>query len=88
MSFEEFQTKARLYVVGALDREDIEAFEEARGEYGERAEEFIRECSRLNSAFALSLRPRAPKPETRDRLLARIRNAMKTNGHGQEAREM
>ena len=60
MSFEEFENKARLYVVGALEGEEFDDFAEARRDYGERAEDFINECRKLNAVFALSLRPHAP----------------------------
>ncbi|MEA3187030.1 MAG: hypothetical protein QOD99_860 [Chthoniobacter sp.] len=80
MNFEEFENKARLYVVGALEAEEFDEFAERRRQFGERAEAFINECRKLNSVFALSLRPHAPKPETRARLLEQIRETMKENG--------
>lgn len=72
MSFEEFQNFARLYVVGGLDEEEMVAFQSIRGFYGEEAEDFLRECRQLNSAFALSLRPQPPREDARDRLMALI----------------
>ena len=81
MNFEEFENKARLYVVGAIDDDDLDAFRQARREFGERAEDFISECRKLNAVFALSLRPRPPRPETREKLLAQIREAMANNGN-------
>ncbi len=81
MNFEEFQNLARLYVVGAIDADDIEGFKTARVEFGQKAEDFIRECRKLNSMFALSLRPQAPRSETRDKLLEKIRATMRENGH-------
>ena len=41
MSFEEFQNQARLYVIGALETEETEAFELARKHFGKPAEDFI-----------------------------------------------
>lgn len=76
MNFDEFQNLARLYVVGALDAEDIDSFKQARAELGVQGEDFIRECRKLNSMFALSLRPQAPRSETREKLLERIRATM------------
>jgi hypothetical protein len=76
MSFDEFQHHARLYVVGALDEEEMASFEEARHAFREEAEEFIRECRKLNAAFALSLRPRAPRADSKDRLMGLIRASM------------
>jgi anti-sigma-K factor RskA len=72
MSFEEFQSLARMYVVGALDDEELTAFEQARQEYGAAAETCVAECERLASAFALSLQPQKPSPDARRDLLARI----------------
>lgn len=73
MNFEAFQNLARLYVVGALDEEDAVDFEKSRLAFGAEAEAFILECERLNAAFALSLRPLPPQPDTKQRLLDRIR---------------
>ena len=85
MNFEEFQNLARLFVVGALEGEDLDHFQNARGEFGSMAEDYIRECHKLNDAFALSLRPMPPRPETRERLLAQIRASMQeTNGTEKE----
>lgn len=82
MNFDEFQNQARLYVVGALDSDEIDAFQLARREFGQEAEDFIRECRRLNSVFALSLRPSKPNPETRERILEQIKRmgAVENNG--------
>ena len=44
MSFDEFQNQARLYVIGALEPEETEAFEEARKDFGQKAEDYIAEC--------------------------------------------
>ena len=86
MSFEEFENQARLYVVGALDSEETENFQHARAEYGGRAEDFINECRKLNSVFALSLRPKKPKPDTRERLLAQIREISSEASHSGNGR--
>lgn len=77
MRFEEFENQARLYIVGALDDAETVAFSEARKQFGERAELFINECQQLNAAFALSLRPRAPKVDAKERLMALIRKSMR-----------
>jgi len=76
MNFDEFENLARLYVVGALDEEEMELFLKARKELGLRAEATITEFRRLSSVFALSLRPHAPKPDTKHKLLARIRESI------------
>lgn len=57
MSFEEFQNSARLYVIGALEPEELQDFEAARKQYGAAAEDFINQCYGLHEAFALSLKP-------------------------------
>jgi hypothetical protein len=72
MSFDEFQNYARLYIVGGLDDEETAAFQRARRFYGQRAEDFVRECRQLNSAFALSLRPHPPREDARERLMSLI----------------
>ncbi|MGV3530926.1 MAG: hypothetical protein ACO1QR_01045 [Chthoniobacteraceae bacterium] len=80
MSFDEFQNYARLYIVGGLDDQEVVAFQRARKFYGDVAEEFIRECRQLNSAFALSLRPEPPREDARDRLMALIEQSSGGNG--------
>lgn len=76
MNSEQFAGKARLFVLGALDEEEMHEFEEARREFGPTGEQVIRECERLSSMFALSLRPTPPKPATKERLLAMIEQAL------------
>jgi hypothetical protein len=76
MSFNEFEHKARLYVVGALDEEETAEFLDARREFGAVGDELIRESQKLAAAFALSLRPQPVPPETKQRLLAMIREAL------------
>lgn len=73
MSFEEFQNRARLYVIGALEPEEVEGFEKARKEYGQPAEDFIAECYNLHEAFALSLRPEKSSDALKDRLMSMVR---------------
>ena len=76
MNFEEFETRARLYVLGALEEDELAEFERERHVFGARAERIIEECQRLNAAFALTLRPTAPKPATKERLLSLIQSAL------------
>ena len=73
MSFEEFQNSARLYVIGALEPEELQDFEAARKKYGAAAEEFINECYTLHEAFALSLKPAKASVAIKDRLMAMVR---------------
>lgn len=77
MSFEEFQNQARLYVIGALEPEELEAFEEAREDFGQKAEDFITKCYSMHEAFALSLRPAKSSDALKDRLMSMVRNRQK-----------
>jgi hypothetical protein len=76
MNFEEFESLARLYVVGALEDGEEDAFMGARKEFGDRAEQIIAEFRQLNSVFALSLRPHPPHPDTKRKLLRAIRQSI------------
>ena len=78
MSFEEFQNQARLYVIGALETDETEAFELARKEFGQKAEDFIADCYSMHEAFALSLRPAKSSDALKDRLMSMVRNRQKT----------
>ena len=73
MSFKEFENRARLYVIGALDDGETHQFEEARAKFGQKAEDFITECYRLHEAFALSLRPAKSSDALKERLMKMVR---------------
>lgn len=73
MSFEEFQNRARLYVIGALEPDDTEEFEKARKEYAQKAEDFIAQCYDLHEAFALSLKPEKTSDALKQRLMTMVR---------------
>jgi hypothetical protein len=73
MSFDEFQNSARLYVIGALEPEELQDFEAARKVFGAAAEEFINQCYSLHEAFALSLKPAKASIAIKDRLMAMVR---------------
>jgi hypothetical protein len=73
MSFEEFQNRARLYVIGALEPEETEEFEQARKQYAQPAEDFIAQCYDLHEAFALSLRPEKSSDALKERLMSMVR---------------
>jgi hypothetical protein len=77
MSFEEFQHHARLYVLGALDEEEMVSFEEGRRKFAAEAEKFIEECRKLNAAFALSLQPHPPREDARERLMSLVRESLR-----------
>jgi hypothetical protein len=73
MNFSEFQNQSRLYVIGALEPEELEEFEKARKKFGKKAEEFITKCYALHEAFALSLRPAKSSAAIKDRLMAMVK---------------
>jgi uncharacterized damage-inducible protein DinB len=73
MSFEEFQNRARLYVIGALEPDETEEFEEARKQFGQKAEETIGHCYALHEAFALSLQPAKTSAKLKERLMSMVR---------------
>jgi hypothetical protein len=78
MNFEEFENQSRLYVIGALDSEELEEFERARAKFGKKAEDFIAECYGLHEAFALSLRPAKSSAAIKERLMAMVRARKET----------
>jgi hypothetical protein len=78
MSFDEFQNQSRLYVIGALEQEETEGFEEARIDFGQKAEDYIAECYNMHEAFALSLRPAKSSQALKERLMAMVRNRQRT----------
>ncbi|HEX8898846.1 MAG TPA: hypothetical protein VF751_09130 [Chthoniobacterales bacterium] len=78
MNFEEFQNQSRLYVIGALDLEELEGYEQARKDFGQKAEDFIGECYSMHEAFALSLRPARSSDALKERLMAMVRNRAKS----------
>ena len=81
MSFEEFQNRSRLYVIGALESDETGEFELARKEFGKKGEDFIGECYALHEAFALSLRPEKSSAALKERLMAdgsRAESALKS----------
>ena len=73
MNFNEFQSQARLYVIGALETEELEEFDQARKKFGKKAEDFISKCYALHEAFALSLRPEKSSGAIKERLMAMVK---------------
>ena len=73
MNFEKFQNQSRLYVIGALEAEEVEEFEKARQKFGKKAEDFIAKCYALHEAFALSLRPAKSSDAIKERLMAMVK---------------
>ena len=73
MNFEQFQNRSRLYVIGALEPDELEEFETARKEFGTKGEDFINECYTLHEAFALSLRPAKSSAALKERLMSMVK---------------
>jgi hypothetical protein len=73
MSFEEFQKQSRLYVIGALEPEELEEFEQERKKFGKKAEDFVTQCYVLHEAFALSLRSVKASATIKERLMSMVR---------------
>jgi hypothetical protein len=73
MNFEQFQNQSRLYVIGALEPEELDDFEKARKKFGKKAEDFITKCYALHEAFALSLRPAKSSDAIKERLMAMVK---------------
>ena len=73
MNFEQFQNQSRLYVIGALEPEELDEFEKARKKFGKKADDFISKCYALHEAFALSLRPAKSSDAIKERLMAMVK---------------
>jgi hypothetical protein len=73
MNIEHFQNQSRLYVIGALEPDELEEFEKARRKFGKKADDFISKCYALHEAFALSLRPAKSSDAIKDRLMAMVK---------------
>ena len=73
MNFSEFQNQSRLYVIGALEPEELEKFEKARKKFEKKGEDFITKCYALHEAFALSLRPAKASAAIKERLMAMVK---------------
>ena len=73
MNFNEFQNQARLYVIGALEPEELEEFENARAKFGKKGEEFVTKCYGLHEVFALSLRPAKASDAIKERLMSMVK---------------
>lgn len=76
MNFAEFQNQSRLYVIGALEADELEEFELERTKFGKKAEHFIAECYSLHEAFALSLRSAKASAAIKERLVCMVQARM------------
>ena len=73
MNFEKFQNQSRLYVIGALESEEVEEFEREREKFGKKAEDFVTQCCALHEAFALSLRSLKASAALKEQLMSMVR---------------
>ena len=73
MNFEEFQNQSRLYVIGALEPEEMEEFERECKKFGKKAEDFVTQCYVSHKAFELSLRPAKASAAIKERLMSMVR---------------
>jgi hypothetical protein len=73
MNFEEFQNQSRLYVIGALEPEEVGEFERERKRFGKKAEDFVTQCYALHEAFALSLRSAKASGAIKEQLMSMVR---------------
>jgi len=74
MSFKDFQNRTRLFVIGALEADEMAEFEQARRQFGQKAEAYIAECYSLSEAFALSLKPAKASDQIKTRLMEMVKN--------------
>ena len=81
MNFEEFQSQSRLYVIGALELEEVEEFERERKKFGKKAEDFVTRCHDLHEAFALSLRSAKAAAAIKERLMSMVRKRVAHAGN-------
>jgi hypothetical protein len=79
MNFEQFQNQSRLYVIGALEPDEVNEFEKARHKFGKKGEDFITKCYALHEAFALSLRPAKSSDAIKERLMAMVKAKKETS---------
>ena len=81
MNFEEFQSQSRLYVIGALEPEEVDEFERERQKFGKKAEDFVTQCYALHEAFALSLRSAKASSAIKERLMSMVREQVAHTGN-------
>ena len=74
MNFEKFQNQSRLYVIGALESEEVEEFEREREKFGKKAEDFVTHCYALHEGFALSLRSLKASAAIKEQLMSMVRH--------------
>jgi hypothetical protein len=85
MTFEEFQDRARLYVLGALDSAEMKEVKKATKAFGQKAENFIQECYALRETLALRLRPARSSALLKEGLMSMVRQrdqrSSRSHGH-------
>ena len=73
MNFKQFKNQSRLYVIGALEPEQVERFERERKRFGKKADDFVTQSYTLHEAFALSLRSANTSAAMKERLMSMVR---------------
>jgi hypothetical protein len=73
VNFAKFQNQSRLYVIGALESEEVEEFEQEREKFGKKAEDFVTQCYASHEAFALSLRSPKASAAIKGQLMSMVR---------------
>ena len=81
MNLEEFQSQSRLYVIDALEPEEVEEFERERKKFGKNAEDFVTQCYALHEAFALSLCSAKVSAAIKERLMSMVRERVTPAGN-------
>jgi anti-sigma-K factor RskA len=76
-SHETYETLAAVYVVGALDGDDLARFEAHLAEGCERCEAIVRESREALARLALAATPAVPPPDVKAALQARIDAALR-----------
>jgi hypothetical protein len=85
MNFEEFQSQSLLYVIGALELEEVDEFERERKKFGKKAEDFVAQCYVLHETFALSLRSAQASAAINERLMSMVRKGIAHAGNAGSA---
>jgi hypothetical protein len=81
MNFKEFRTQSRLYVIGALEAEEVEEFERARKKFGKKAEDCVTQSYALHEALALSLRSAKASAAIKEKLMSMVRKRVAHAGN-------
>ena len=71
--YKEFQNRSRLYVIGALEPEEMRKLSESAKSWAKRRKNSITQCYALHEAFAISVRPaKASTSNKKNRLMSMV----------------